>query len=340
MLDHPWRVWIVFAVLLLGATGIFSLTRTPETTKDELPVASNGDATFENTTTELAGFRVTQGKLYEVTARGQARLRPVVEGMPQTNIPVVLYDWNLNREPAVLLGVSEEGSEESPAALVLLQGTQSRKIAANVVAASLSGDAKFVSYVTADYAVVVADTHGGKIAEFRDCVEVRWYGDKVILTHAVDGMGSDSSSATELLLASRDGLQINPLVPDTFNAHHPAVSPGRSTVLFASGKTGVSSFYRIDLPSGRIVQLTNIDQTSFGSDSVPVPAKPGRWSPDGRFYAYDVWHGSMSEVWVVGIDPGQVRKVGTGMRPLWLDDARIGVTDGVRGEERVISLQQ
>ncbi len=78
---------------------------------------------------------------------------------------------------------------------------------------------------------------------------------------------------------------------------HPALNPAGDNLAFASNRGGWWDLYLLDLHSGNLTQITNTPEY----DGAPA------WSPDGRWLAYESYHGDSSglDIFIRALDGAQ-----------------------------------
>ena len=94
-------------------------------------------------------------------------------------------------------------------------------------------------------------------------------------------------------------------------------SPNGLRVAFASNRTGLMQVWVCDADGGNQVQLTRFDQGHSGTP---------RWSPDGRWIAFDHQEKEGWRIYVMAADGGQVRRLaedkGDAVIPSWSGDGK------------------
>jgi Tol biopolymer transport system component len=94
-------------------------------------------------------------------------------------------------------------------------------------------------------------------------------------------------------------------------------SPDDHKIAFQSDRSGTGGLWTCESGGENCQQLT-----SFGGSEGGTP----RWSPDGRWLAFDSRHEGASHIYVIGADGGQPRRLTNGDRenqvPSWSRDGR------------------
>jgi Tol biopolymer transport system component len=107
------------------------------------------------------------------------------------------------------------------------------------------------------------------------------------------------------------------IIASTRGDAEPQISPNGERVVFSSVRSGNTELWSCDREGRNPVQLT-----SFGG---PDPGSP-RWSPDGRWIAFDWPKTGNYNIYVMNADGGPSRRLTTGpfsyIRPSWSGDGR------------------
>lgn len=112
--------------------------------------------------------------------------------------------------------------------------------------------------------------------------------------------------------------------------HSPNLSPDNSQIAFVSNRTGNLEIWIADAAGKNQRRLTNLlDSTvkkSAASPEFPDSAGSPRFSPDGKFIAYDAHVNGNGDVYVVSVDGGTPRRITSGawqeILPAWSADGR------------------
>lgn len=171
-----------------------------------------------------------------------------------------------------------------------------------------------------------------------------WLPDSKHIVWMVFKPGRDPAEKSELYIMNTETMQSRPLFSDAeqkkFSNSMPVVSPKGNKVAFVSNRSGN---YRVWLSNLDGSDAKPISPTSAEQDEtlkLPIEQKVPAWSPDGKWIAH--WEGvemiHMSKftgkedrerdklisetwnVWVVGSDGMNKRKVGRGDDPTWSPD--------------------
>jgi len=95
----------------------------------------------------------------------------------------------------------------------------------------------------------------------------------------------------------------------------PQISPNGMQVVFGSLHSGPREVWLCDSDGSNLVKLTNLGSVAAGAP---------RWSPDGRWIAFDARKGQQSAIFVIGANGGQPRRLTEGLEddsiPSWSVD--------------------
>jgi hypothetical protein len=314
------------ALVAVSAVAQHAVLGRPDTT-DQHHRAAQGDG--EDTTTKIVGFgnsaiigfRVRNGTLLAVDEAGAVRAYPIDSAGHQYRV-VRISDWTIENGRLARLLFGDSVSDARMAATSLLYFTTQhgvRLVAEQSLSAALSKDG-LIAYTTPEYTVVVVDERLRRLAEFEDASQPQWLSNgDLLMVHAVEGVAADWSSNNELVLVHRDGWRSELLADSSYDAQSPIGIPGTEAVLFVGRKTGLNSFWRLELGSRDVTQLTNVEGTA---GETPVPTRQGMWSPDGTKYAFTI--GSKNAgIWILDLRTSVAHAAGPGADPVWLTSTRL-----------------
>lgn len=140
-------------------------------------------------------------------------------------------------------------------------------------------------------------------------------GDRLAYTQTLDDMNIWRVE----LDSSRRGKPAVELIASTFSDHGPDYSPDGSSIVFASGRSGGDGIW-VCTSDGSAPRLL--------FDCGPYVTGTPRWSPDGRWIAYDSRSGSAGnpDIYLVSANGGQPRRLTTDTAedvvPSWSRDGR------------------
>jgi Tol biopolymer transport system component/DNA-binding winged helix-turn-helix (wHTH) protein len=116
--------------------------------------------------------------------------------------------------------------------------------------------------------------------------------------------------------AERNGAPTR-IIASTRTDDEPQFSRNGEKIAFCSARSGNTEVWICDREGHNLLQLT-----SFGG---PVPGSP-RWSPDGRWIAFDCLKDGLYDVHAISVDGGVPRRLTAGpslnVRPSWSRDGR------------------
>jgi Tol biopolymer transport system component len=124
----------------------------------------------------------------------------------------------------------------------------------------------------------------------------------------MDGPGPDGGARP------LESCHVTPIINSTVTQTDIMLSPDGVRLAFVSPRTGYREVYlaNADGPNQEALALTSMGPTSLGSP---------RWSPDGRWIAFDRYENGHSVIYAIRAEGGQPRRLtnpeGSDTRPSW-----------------------
>lgn len=109
----------------------------------------------------------------------------------------------------------------------------------------------------------------------------------------------DSGASVNIMAASPDDDQVEPLTADAGNNGFPSYSPDGSQLVFRSGRDGPKNLYIADRDGSNVRRLTEGDWTDTMCD----------WSPKGDWIAFSSTRDDDYEVWMIRPDGSGLKKL-------------------------------
>lgn len=131
----------------------------------------------------------------------------------------------------------------------------------------------------------------------------------------------------------------SPLVIHPELDYNPVVSPDGQSVIFVSTRTHYASFYKVDVETGKIEQLTNFEPEKNRDDLVPAPLLDKiMWPYDSKFIIYETNSKNLTpQIRSIGTDGKNPQLITTGKHARWLGDGFIAYLDNEK-QPRVIQI--
>ncbi len=205
------------------------------------------------------------------------------------------------------------------------QGNE-RQVHPSVFRARISPDGKRIVYTTSDCLLIAETIEGEPLATVTGAHEPFWRNDSksIVFERVPEGMGIYPPEALQLARLDCEANTFEVLTYGRYDDEMPSYHPSGEWILFVSGRaTGLPSFWKVPAGGGEPVQLTNVRLNELSDQIVPVPHDKMLWSPDGRWFLYDVKFGSIEQTWGIEFnDVGEVvrvLKLSDGLHPQWVD---------------------
>jgi TolB protein len=112
---------------------------------------------------------------------------------------------------------------------------------------------------------------------------------------------------------------------------------GKSLLFLSGGRTGLTSFWKVDVDGSRLAQVTNIGRTNVDASFIPNPSSntEAQWSADGSRLLYGTHYTNDGEVMVMEFNGARelsrTYSLGQGHSPMWTSDGDVLVARQVNG---------
>ncbi|MBI1748920.1 MAG: hypothetical protein HYR55_20390 [Acidobacteria bacterium] len=211
-----------------------------------------------------------------------------------------------------------------------LNGSFAKQITSDlqVFQARWSPQADKFAYVTRDMKLFVATPDGSVNRKISDmAVAPNWSADGNSLVYSHYDKPYTGASGYTVGIATYDLLTDKETVYTSgYDDCNPLFSADKKRVLFYSSlRTGVASEYILNLPEGKLEQITNLNMTKGGREQGALPVHlSALWSNDGRTVIFQTRYAE-KEVWLLKLSGNRLVKsqmIGIGESPRWLVEGK------------------
>ncbi len=199
-----------------------------------------------------------------------------------------------------------------------------RLIAKSVYRAKFSPDGQSIAYTTSDCILRVEDLQGNKTAEVQGAYEPNWKPDGTEVVFSKVPVGRDVHQPETFHLATLNPAtgKYDLLTDGSYDDGRAQYNPANNRILFVSGgRSGLASFWEINQPGDKPVQVTNFGQTDLGENFVPTPYHRTVWSQNGQWFVFDFISCEKVQTWGLKFcstgNFESAKKLGDGLDPQW-----------------------